>query len=101
MRVKVNNNDLEELLKSMVKNREDLRTYLKELMGQINVLKEVWQGEDAEVFYHKAETYLKFLESVPNYYNNLDNLIGSASKSYRAIDSEYAQRMKKAVVEHE
>lgn len=101
MKLKVKNEELNQVKEKLDDKTVDLQKQLQNLLVQVNELKKVWQGEDAEEFYNKAEIYIKYLEVVPKIYAFLSTVIDGANKTYKQLDSEYAALMKKAVVNHE
>lgn len=101
MKLMVKNDELDNVLERLSDNEIDLQKQLEELQKQIERLKEIWQGEDANALYNKAESYLEFLDFLPVVYNTLSSLMNAANNKYRVIDSDYANMLKKAVVKHE
>ncbi len=101
MNLKVRNDDLNQIINKLDDDTIQISKYLEYLLYQINELKNVWQGEDAEEFYYKAELYINYLKSVPTIYKDLSIVMKNANDTYKKLDHEYAQLMKKVVVKHE
>ena len=101
MKLKVNNNELDTVIKTVDEDTKYVRNQFDYLLGQIKELKVIWQGVDADNFCKSAEDYIKFLNTVPDIYNALCETMKTASFNYRKLDSAYANSMKKAVVKHE
>lgn len=101
MKLKVKNDDLNQVINKLDDDTTQVSKYLENLLYQINELKNIWQGDDADEFYYKAELYINYLNSVPEIYKNISNVMKGANKTYKQLDHEYAQLMKKVVVNHE
>ena len=52
----------------------------------IEELKLVWQGEDADIFYIKMNNYLNKLKTIPTTYNNMANYLEKTNKRYKEAD---------------
>lgn len=101
MKLKVEKEELDNINTVIDNDKTELEFKLNYLLSQIDDLKTVWQGDDAEEFYYKAETYITFLKNVPTIYGGIYDVIKGANKTYTQLDTDYAEAMKKAVVAHE
>jgi len=67
--------------------RENISSFLK----KINDLKEIYQGQDADIFYENVESYFRRLEIIPEFYETVNNFVLEANKRYKNTDRESRQ----------
>ena len=101
MRLVVDHDELQNVLVTVDDDTKYINEQIDYLLKQIDDLKDIWTGEDAEKFYEKAEAYLRYIKAVPQVCDNLSRLSGSANGYYKKTDKIYAESMKRAVVRHE
>ena len=101
MKMIVKVDDFNSYIKKIDDNNGALTEKLEDLKKEIGELKLVWQGNDSEQFTSQADNYIEYLKSVPKIINDLNEIMKKASITYKRLDQEYAEKMKKAVVEHE
>ena len=102
MIIKVRFKDLDEAKNSFKSNSDLLNDEINKMMEQLQVLQEVWNGEEASSNFNiKVSNYLNYLKKIPNIYNKMSNVMETMNKNYQILDSDYAESLKKAVIEHE
>ena len=101
MKMIVKVDDFNSYIKKIDDNNGVLIEKLEDLKKEIGELKLVWQGNDSIQFTNQADNYIEYLKSVPKIINDLSEIMKRASFTYKKLDQEYAEKMKKAVVEHE
>ena len=99
--MKINNKELEPIIKTVEEDSNYTSNQLNALLGQITELRNIWQGIDSETFCNYAEEYITFLTIIPQIYNSLNKVMKTATINYKNIDKEYATNIKKAVAKHE
>ena len=99
--IKVRLGSMKNITRTLSEDERKLQEELNNMMQQINELKDVWQGEEANRFYEKAEQYIQFLNFLPTTYHNLAEIMKDANKKYKEIDTFYSDEIKRAVVRHE
>lgn len=102
MIIKVRFKDLDEAKNSFKSNSDLLNDEINKMMEQLQVLQEVWNGGEASRNFNiKVSNYLNYLKKIPNIYNKMSNVMETMNKNYQILDSDYAESLKKAVIEHE
>ncbi len=101
MKFKIKKNEIDKTTKIMNEDSEKLSKNLDELLNQISLLEETWQGYDSKIFCDFAKSYINFLKIVPDTYSNISKVMNKANNTYSNLDKDYAETMKKAVVKHE
>ncbi len=101
MRVTVDHDELSNILLTVDDDNKYIYEQIDYLLKQLDDLKSIWTGDDAEAFYKKAEGYINYIRAVPRYCENLSKISGSANNYYKKTDKIYSENMKKAVVRHE
>ena len=101
MKLMVTYKELEKVSNNFNENSHLLDDQLDKLILLVTDMKNNWQGEAADVFYESIESYVEKVRKVPVCHRNISSIINFLNKNYNAIDKEYAQTLKNAVVEHE
>lgn len=63
-------------------NAEKLLEQIKIWEENIDYLKKIWQGEDAEIFFDKADNYLKNAETLSMCMDTIGSFMKSATNRY-------------------
>ena len=98
MELKVTYRELDDVNNNIDKNSEDLKKELDKCRAQIEILKGIWTGQDANTFYNHFEYYLKKVDRVPIVYKNISNFMKKANMLYENKDEEFANNLKQTAV---
>ena len=79
----------------LYKESDAFHTELNVWVDQIERLKDIWTGEDADIFYRKIEEYITKLRMVSETEKNLGKLLRTSYSSYEDQDSEFMLELKK------
>ena len=86
MKIRVNHGELEKVKEKMNEDTNELQKEIDDILKKIEELKNVWQGEEANIFYIKYINYLNYLKTVPQTYTKLTAFMGKANISYKNAD---------------
>lgn len=67
----------------------------KEMIEISNRLKEIWSGEDANVFFQKFDSYLEHLQAVSNYLLDKSSLFEKASSLHDRTDTTLKEKVQR------
>ncbi len=91
MKIRVNHNELNQVVNNTFGNHEKLRNEIDAMLADINSLKSVWMGEEADMFYSRIDNYLGNMKAIDETYNTLSNFMSKANKLYREADENFAK----------
>lgn len=77
------------------KNAEALLEQIKIWENSIDDLKEIWQGEDAEIFYNKADGYLKNAETLSMCMDTIGSFMKNATYVYYDEEENWSREIEK------
>ncbi len=95
MKMRVNHSGLNSVVKTSLEDCQALFNVIKAMEGEVNNLKNVWQGEEADIFYIKIDNYLEKMKSVPETYNTLAKFMTKANDLYKQADETFANEIDK------
>lgn len=95
MKMLIKHQLLDDVINKTSLNSETLFQEIDAMNQEINVLKTIWQGEEAGIFYIKIENYLEKLKSIPETYNTFSKFMKKANIAYRQADESFALDMQK------
>ena len=64
------------------------------ILKNIEELKKVWQGTDAEIFCENLNAYVTSMKNIPNVMDKMSNAINISNNGYRECDEKYAEALK-------
>ena len=86
MRIRVNHGELNLVRENLYSDSQDLMNEIEKIEKNIEDLKSVWQGEEADIFFIKINNYLTKLKSVPLTYQSISTFIHRANILYKEAD---------------
>lgn len=95
MRIRVNHGELDDVKNKMIQNSNELLNEINGMEKDITLLKDLWKGEDANIFYIKIDNYLSNLKSVPETLNSFSRFINKANTTYKNLDVETKNEIEK------
>lgn len=88
MRIRVNHSELNNVKDILIGNANELIDEINGMQKDIETLKTMWKGNEANIFYVKIDNYLNNLKSIPETYNSLSKFINKANITYKNMDLE-------------
>ena len=79
----------------LINDEEHFDSIRKRMNSIVSTLKNVWQGEDADVFYKHAEDYLNSLIKAENTMIYFSNKMNRKTKKYSSAYDEYKERIRR------
>ncbi|MBR1385226.1 MAG: WXG100 family type VII secretion target [Bacilli bacterium] len=95
MRMRVNHEMLNDVIKVSLADYQALFKEIEDMEKEINNLKNIWQGEEAAIFYTRIDNYLGNLKSIPETYNTFAKFMTRANKLYKEADNNFADDINK------
>ena len=95
MKIRVNHGELDDVKNKMMENSNALFIEINGIIKDIETLKTMWSGEDANIFYTKVDNYLQKLKSVPEAFNSLSKVINKGNIMYKNLDIEAKNEIEK------
>ena len=95
MRIRVNHRELDDVKNKMIENSNELFNEIDGIIKDIEVLKTMWSGNDANIFYTKIDNYLFRLKSVPETLNSFSKVINKGNIMYKNLDLDAKNEIEK------
>jgi uncharacterized protein YukE len=93
MRIKVDHGQLNTVKLKMDENSNELLNEIDILSNKVRELQNVWQGEEANIFYMKFNNYITKLKSIPATYSTMSSFIERANIMYKEADLSLKQKI--------
>ena len=91
MKMRVNHEMLNDVIKESLTDYQALFKEIEAMEKDIESLKQVWQGEEAEIFYIKIDNYLGNMKSIPETYHTFAKFMTRANNLYKEADENFAK----------
>ena len=91
MKFEVDSDDLKIVESKFDSSFTSMKDYLSYWRDQIEALKQIWTGEDANIFYIRMEEYLKKLDMLTEVKNELSKAFKNSYIVYENKDQEFAK----------
>ncbi len=94
MLLKVKHAELNQVNKELVAGSQDLDTEIDKMLKEIDMLRTIWQGEDAVQFCDHANAYFTTMKNIPVAMRNINKVIEGANNGYKDNDEAFASALK-------
>ena len=101
MKVRVEYDELEYITKSTDNDKSELELEINKLLESLEKMKDMWQGEDADIYYDKAFNYIKRMKVLCGFMNSTSDLIKYGAGQYQKQDQSFSRDLNKEVVDNE
>lgn len=101
MILKVKHDELNNVKDVMVKDGELLDTEIETLLGQIDKLKTIWQGQDAEIFCNNVYEYINRMKTIPITLRTMGKFINNINNQYSENDEAFGKELETEVDNYE
>jgi WXG100 family type VII secretion target len=99
MEIKLQHEELDQVRRTMVKDAEDFDSDIDKLLQQIEILKTIWQGQDAEKFYKNAGAYFDKMKDLPLAMMKMGKFIEKANGDFKESDQSFSKELETEVDE--
>ena len=93
MMIKVRPEGLKNVTKNITQDRDNLENEINYWIAKLEELKDVWQGEDADIFYNSCLSYVKRMTSLTDFYDTIGEFIDDSSNKYNENDESLKQNL--------
>ena len=93
MILKVDHDGLYDVTKTLKNDRDDYRKEIDNMLKQIEKLKTIWKGKDAEIFCSKAHDYIQNMKKIPNTMQQLATVGDKANAGYADNDELFGRQL--------
>ena len=94
MIIKVKHNELNQVSNTLKKDSDACAVEIENILKNIEELKGVWQGEDANIFCENLRIYVTNMKNIPIAMNNMSNAINTSDNGYKVCDEKYGEALK-------
>ncbi len=94
MLLKVKHAELNQVSKELLTGSQDLDTEIDKMLKEIDMLRTIWQGEDAVQFCDHANAYFTTMKNIPVAMRNINKVIEGANNGYKDNDEAFASALK-------
>ena len=99
MEIKVNEDELNLVRKNMDKDADDLDTSIEKIIAQLEILRGIWQGQDADKFFGNVNDYFTTMKGIPRCMRNMGKFIKKANNDFNDGDESFSKELEKEVEE--
>ena len=93
--IKIRHGEVEDVRNVMDKDEVELDDEIKKMEEQKDILKRVWQGQDADLFIKNFEDYLTKMKGVPVAIRNISMFMKKANGDFKDKDDEFSKELDK------
>ena len=95
MNFEVDSDELRFAEVKMNKSSQNMKTIIEKWKNEIENLKRIWQGHDADVFFSKMDAYIEKLNMVSETTQMFSTAFKSGYTMYENTDEEFSKELKK------
>lgn len=93
MLIKVGHDELYNVTDVLKKDQEDYDKEIEKMLQQIEILRGVWQGQDAKIFCDKAHDYIENMKKITTTMGNIKSFCDKANRGFADIDTGFAKQL--------
>ena len=99
--IKMRHGEIEDVKSVMDKDEVALDDEIKKMEEQKEILKRIWQGQDADLFVRNFEDYLTKMKGVPVAIRNISSFMKKANGDFKDKDDAFAKELDKEADNYE
>lgn len=99
MEIKVNEDELDSVKNTMDKDAQDLQSSIEKIVAQLEILRGIWQGQDADKFFDNARDYFEKMKDLPRCMEHMGKFIGRANGDLNGGDEAFSKELETEVEE--
>ncbi len=97
MELKVKHEELQNVLSTMRKDGDAYNVEIDNLLKQIEELKTIWQGQDADQFCSNVSLYVEKMKKIPVALRQMSGVVEKANIGYSDNDEEFSKELQTEV----
>ena len=101
MELKVKHDELHGVLGTMKKDGDSYDTEIENMLKQIDKLRLIWKGQDANVFCDKAYEYITKMKNIPIALRNMSTFVEKANNGYTENDESFSKELETEVANYD
>ena len=86
MDLRVNHEEIDNFYDLSTNESEFVREKIGFWLKEIDDLKKIWKGKEANEFYDNVTSYLKRMYVIPEFYDSVNDFVLEANKQYKNVD---------------
>ena len=94
MEIMVDEEELKQMTTTMGKDAESLDEAIEKITQQLEILRGIWQGEDATQFCDHANEYITRIKNIPVAMRNMNKVMNVANQGYEENDEAFGNALK-------
>ena len=99
MELKLNQDGIEEISGRIKKDSEDLDTSIERIIQQLEILRGIWEGQDADQFFKNAGDYFGRMREIPRCMRNMETFVKRVNKDLNDGDESFSKELETEVDE--
>ena len=89
MKIRVDHREMTNVINKLSNESNMLTTEIENIQKNIEELKTVWQGEEANIFYTRITNYLNKMEAIPATYDKMSSFLSRSNSRYKEMDNAF------------
>lgn len=94
MVLKVKHEELNQVSNTIKTDSDACAVEIDNILSNIELLKEIWQGTDADTFYENFSIYVTNMKNLTAAMDNMSNIINVTNNGYRNCDEKFGEALK-------
>jgi WXG100 family type VII secretion target len=99
MELRVKQDGLDKMTDTFGKDAEDLDTSIERIIKQLEILRGIWEGQDADMFFGHAREYFEKMREIPRCMRNMQTFTKRANKDFNDGDEAFSKELEVEVDE--
>lgn len=93
--IKMRHGEIDDVKRIMDNDEVELDDEIKKMEEQKEILKRIWQGQDADLFIKNFEDYLTKMKGIPVALRNISGFMKKANGDFKDKDDEFSKELEK------
>jgi WXG100 family type VII secretion target len=93
--IKMRHGEVEDVKRIIDNDEVELDDEIKKMEEQKEILKRIWQGQDADLFIKNFDDYLTKMKGVPVALRNISGFMKKANGDFKDKDDEFSKELEK------
>ena len=97
--IKAKEEELNVVERTMQKDSEDIDSAIEKIVHELEELREIWKGQDADKFFANSREFFDKLRGVPMCMRNMGRFVAKSNGSLMRGDEEFSKELETEVDE--
>lgn len=93
MEIKVDEEELKNMTTTMGKDADSLDEAIQAITQQLEILRGIWEGQDADKFFDNAREYFEKMQGIPNCMRNMEKFANRANSDFNTSDESFSKEL--------